>query len=103
MNEQAEKAKHKGNDDEEEDEDVKYVRKWYMPWKKVKVAGASKRVSILDIRQRAAGGAIVVRAERADGRSPPNGSRRTPRKACLPATLRSDARSLGTMSWRGEF
>jgi len=32
------------NGDDEDDKDVKYVRKWYAPWKKVKVGGAAFKV-----------------------------------------------------------
>lgn len=42
---EAEKQKRRGNDDDEEEEDEKYERKWYMPWKKVKVVGKQKKVS----------------------------------------------------------
>lgn len=35
----------KGGDEEEEEEKPKYTRKWYMPWKRIKVETHSKRVS----------------------------------------------------------
>lgn len=34
------------NGDDEDDKDVKYVRKWYAPWKKVKVGGAAFKVGL---------------------------------------------------------
>lgn len=43
---QQEKIK-KGGDDEgkEDEENVKYIRKWYTPWKKTKVETGGKKVS----------------------------------------------------------
>lgn len=46
VSEQAERAKTKKDDSgDEDDEDTKYVRKWYAPWKKVKIEGKAKKVS----------------------------------------------------------
>ena len=44
VSEQAEKIKRKGGDDDEEEEEAKYTRKWYMPWKKVRVENTNKKV-----------------------------------------------------------
>jgi H+-transporting ATPase len=45
VKEQQEKLKNKGNDNgEDEDKDAKYIRKWYMPWKKVKVDSGKRKV-----------------------------------------------------------
>ncbi|WVQ74168.1 plasma-membrane proton-efflux P-type ATPase [Cryptococcus sp. DSM 104548] len=41
---QAERIKNKGNDDDEDEEDAQYVRKWYTPWKKTKVETQGKKV-----------------------------------------------------------
>lgn len=43
---QQEKIKKGGDDDGKEDEEnVKYVRKWYTPWKKTKIQTGGKKVS----------------------------------------------------------
>jgi H+-transporting ATPase len=45
VNEQKEKLKNKGGgEDDDDDKDAKYTRKWYMPWKKVKVDSGKRRV-----------------------------------------------------------
>lgn len=44
VSEQAEKIKRKGGDDDEEEEEAKYTRKWYRPWKKVRVENTNKKV-----------------------------------------------------------
>jgi H+-transporting ATPase len=45
VNEQKETLKNKGGGEEEdEDKDAKYTRKWYMPWKKVKMDSGKRRV-----------------------------------------------------------
>ncbi|KAL7422606.1 hypothetical protein Q5752_003254 [Cryptotrichosporon argae] len=46
VTDQAEKQKRGGGDDDGQDDDehAKYVRKWYMPWKKVKVDQGAKKV-----------------------------------------------------------
>jgi H+-transporting ATPase len=43
-----EKAKlsKRGNEQEEDEKDVKYTRKWYTPWKKTKISTAAKKVSL---------------------------------------------------------
>ncbi|RSH85711.1 hypothetical protein EHS25_003852 [Saitozyma podzolica] len=45
VNEQKEKLKNKGGgEDDDDDKDAKYTRKWYMPWKKVKVDSGKRRI-----------------------------------------------------------
>nr|ODN94592.1 plasma-membrane proton-efflux P-type ATPase [Cryptococcus depauperatus CBS 7855] len=45
VHDQAERIGRKSNeDDEEDDEKVKYIRKWYTPWKKTKVESRGKKV-----------------------------------------------------------
>lgn len=47
MAEQAEKQKHKGNEEDEDDEkDAKYKRVWYAPWKKVRTDNKAKKVTL---------------------------------------------------------
>ncbi|ODN73166.1 plasma-membrane proton-efflux P-type ATPase [Cryptococcus amylolentus CBS 6039] len=44
VSDQADRLKHKGDDEGEDEEDAQYVRKWYTPWKKTKVETQGKKV-----------------------------------------------------------
>jgi len=46
VNDHAEKLAHTtGKQQEENEDDVKYTRKWYAPWKKIRVGQSAKEVS----------------------------------------------------------